>query len=322
VSTGSGKSTHKTASLPSFDSTTSLLGSLDKLPSRITSTGGAFGLGTTVRGLGTVFGSGLPTTTIGSGGLPEANSSLGLTSGATGVNGQTAARASGQRPAGHPGSAVPPYIEVVPNVIDHFVNVIPGVVWIALAASLGLAVAGAGSAVAFRQKANRHAGRFAAVAAAALTDPLTGVLNRRGFTGAVDRELARARRYGRPFVLAYVDVRGLKAVNDTEGHLAGDELLKGVAALLTECARADDVVGRLGGDELGLLLAEQSADVAGTVTHRIEEQVAKRRAALGLSAPWSLTIGTASYPADGESFDELIRVADRRLYEQRGIEIR
>ena len=54
---------------------------------------------------------------------------------------------------------------------------------------------------------------------AALTDPLTGVLNRRGFTEALERELARARRYGRPLALAYVDVRGLKAVNDTAGHL-------------------------------------------------------------------------------------------------------
>jgi diguanylate cyclase (GGDEF)-like protein len=211
---------------------------------------------------------------------------------------------------------------MVPRVFDHFVNDVPDAVWWALAASLGLAVVGVGAAVAFRQKANRHAGRYAAVAAAALTDPLTGVLNRRGFTEAVERELARARRYHRPFVLAYVDVRGLKAVNDTEGHLAGDELLKGVAGLLSESARADDVVGRLGGDELGVLLAEQSADVAATVTARIEEEVVNRRASLGLSVPWSLTIGTAAYPEDGETFDELIRTADRRLYEQRGIDLR
>ncbi len=215
-----------------------------------------------------------------------------------------------------------PIIEFMPNVIDHFVNVIPGIVWLALAASVGIGLAGVGTALGFRRKASRQAGRFAAVAAAALTDPLTGVLNRRGFTEAVERELARARRYGRPFVLAYVDVRGLKAVNDTEGHLAGDELLKGVAALLSDCARADDVVGRLGGDELGLLLAEQSPSTAGAVTQRIEEQVAKRRDALGLSAPWDLTIGTASFPADGETFDDLIRTADRRLYEQRGISLK
>ena len=60
-------------------------------------------------------------------------------------------------------------------------------------------------------------------------------------------------------MLAYVDVRGLKAVNDTEGHLAGDELLQAVAGLLKESARADDVVGRIGGDEIGLLLGRADA---------------------------------------------------------------
>jgi GGDEF domain-containing protein len=71
-----------------------------------------------------------------------------------------------------------------------------------------------------------------------------------------------------------------------------------------------------------VLLAEQSADVAATVTQRIEEEVAQRRAALRLSVPWSLTIGTAAFPEDGQTFDELIRTADRRLYEQRGIDLR
>ena len=128
------------------------------------------------------------------------------------------------------------------------------------------------------RRVRAQASAIAEVSAAALTDPLTGVLNRRGFTEAMERELARARRYGRPFVLAYVDVRGLKAVNDTEGHLAGDELLKGVAGLLHDSARADDVVGRLGGDELGLLLAEQTADHAEVVTDRIQSLIPERRA--------------------------------------------
>jgi diguanylate cyclase (GGDEF)-like protein len=163
---------------------------------------------------------------------------------------------------------------------------------------------------------------MAAVSAAALTDPLTGVLNRRGFTEAVERELARARRYDRPFVLAYADVRGLKAVNDTEGHLAGDDLLKGVSSLLRDSARADDVVGRLGGDELGLLLVEQSAEGAEAVTSRIQSMLPGRHAELGISTPWDLTIGIAAFPEDGETFNELLAVADQRLYEQRGIAIR
>jgi diguanylate cyclase (GGDEF)-like protein len=150
---------------------------------------------------------------------------------------------------------------------------------------------------------------------------LTGVLNRRGFTDAAERELDRARRYGRSFVLAYVDVRSLKAVNDTQGHLAGDRLLRATASLLTESARAHDVVGRIGGDELALLLTEQSADGASAISSRIRAAVPARRAELGLRTRWDLTVGTASYPADGATVEELLRTADRRLYEQRGIEL-
>ena len=75
-----------------------------------------------------------------------------------------------------------------------------------------------------------------------MIDPLTGELNRRGFTEAVERELARAGRYERPFVLAYIDVRGLKRVNDSEGHLAGDQVLKAASAALRRSIRAHDVV--------------------------------------------------------------------------------
>jgi diguanylate cyclase (GGDEF)-like protein len=208
------------------------------------------------------------------------------------------------------------------NVIQRIERVVPLGVWIALAAALALAgTAGVATIVAGR-RARVQTQRLAAVSAQALTDPLTGVLNRRGFLAALERELARARRYGRPFALAYVDVRGLKAVNDSEGHLAGDELLCEAAGILEDSARADDVVGRIGGDELALLLGEQSGEGADVVANRIKAQVPERRAALRLREPWDLTIGTASYPADGTSADELLEVADRRLYEQRGIEIR
>jgi diguanylate cyclase (GGDEF)-like protein len=195
-------------------------------------------------------------------------------------------------------------------------------VWIALAASLGLAALGGASAVRNGRRARRQAREIAAVSAAALTDGLTGVLNRRGFTDAAERELALARRYGRPLVIAYVDVRGLKAVNDTEGHLAGDRLLKEAVDMLRDSARSTDVVGRIGGDELALLLIEQSAAGAEAVTRRLREAVPARRAVLGLHARWDVTIGTAAFPEDGDSFEELLAAADRRLYRQRGIALR
>lgn len=209
-----------------------------------------------------------------------------------------------------------------PNVIERFVRVVPSPVWIALAAALALAASAAAGAAAASRRARRNAAQFAAMSAQALTDPLTGVLNRRGFLDAAERELARARRYDRAFALAYIDVRGLKGVNDSEGHLAGDELLRQAAGLLKESARGDDVVGRIGGDELALLLAEQSTDGAAAVAARIREQVPERRAALQLRRPWDLTIGTAAYPDDGSTIEELLAAADRRLYEQRGIELR
>jgi diguanylate cyclase (GGDEF)-like protein len=235
-----------------------------------------------------------------------------LPAGTTPTATQVAADAgASQRP--HPQSSSPV------SVIERVVSVIPGFVWIALAVSLAFAAIAGGAAIWSGRQIRRQANAVAAISAAALTDSLTGVLNRRGFIDAVERELARAKRYGRQFVLAYVDVRGLKAVNDTEGHLAGDRLLRHAAQLLTESARADDVVGRIGGDEMGILLVEQGVEGASAVASRIASRVPECRVELGLHSPWDLTIGTATYPADGESVNELLATADRRLYEQRGI---
>src|SRR5438067_9047286 len=125
------------------------------------------------------------------------------------------------------------------------------------------------AAVALGRRAARRASGVEAVTAAAFTDQLTGVPSRRGFIETAERELERARRYGHPLALAYVDVRGLKAVNDSEGHLAGDRVLKEVAALISQSARTHDVVGRMGGDELVVLLAEQAVPGAEAMTRRI-----------------------------------------------------
>ncbi len=208
------------------------------------------------------------------------------------------------------------------SVVNHFIKVIPTAIWIALAAAFALALAFAALALRSGRRARKRETEFVAISAAAQTDALTGILNRRGFMDASERELARASRYNRPFVLAYVDVRGLKAVNDTEGHLMGDELIKTVAGLMKESARADDVVGRIGGDEFALLLGEQTVESAEPVIRRIRARVAERRAAMEIGMPWELTIGIAAFPQDGSTLEELLGVADRRLYEQRGIALR
>jgi diguanylate cyclase (GGDEF)-like protein len=222
----------------------------------------------------------------------------------------------------HPSSGGAGLTAPIDHYITQFVNVIPTAVWLALGAAFALMLAFAALAFRSGRRARRREMEFAAISAAALTDALTGILNRRGFTEAAERELARASRYNRPFVLAYVDVRGLKTVNDTEGHLMGDELIKTVAGLMKESARADDVVGRIGGDEFALLLGEQTAESAGPVVRRIQAHVAEARDEMEISVPWELTIGMASFPDDGATLEELLDVADRRLYEQRGIALR
>lgn len=259
---------------------------------------------------------GLPSGTVGSGLSPAQ------------VAAQAAARQAAARKAAaaklaadrkRAKNAAPSFSSILAQPMVQFVKFIPSSVWLALAASLGLAAMGASAAIVAGRRARRQANRVAEVSAVALTDPLTGVLNRRGFIEAAERELDRAARHQRPFVLAYIDVRGLKRINDSEGHMAGDQLLKIAAAALTDSVRAHDVVGRLGGDEFGLLLTEQTALDGEHVAARIAEQVAISRAELGFAGHWDLTVGLAAFPSDGSSVDELLSTADRRLYEQRGI---
>jgi diguanylate cyclase (GGDEF)-like protein len=163
----------------------------------------------------------------------------------------------------------------------------------------------------------RQAGQFAAVAAAALTDPLTGVLNRRGFTEAVERELARSTRYSRPFVLAYIDARGLKGVNDSEGHLAGDQLLRGAASVLTASARAHDVIGRLGGDEFGILLVHSDEASAQDTAARLVDLIAGCEFMHGGDAlPLSVAIGVGMI--SGEDTPETVMArADEAMYRRK-----
>jgi diguanylate cyclase (GGDEF)-like protein len=246
-----------------------------------------------------------------------------LAPGTTAIGAANSARSTGSahRSGGITLKPIVPPLTTPSTVIDRFIQVIPTGVWIALAAALTLAAAAGVAAVRSGRRVRLQAGEVAVVTAAALTDPLTGVLNRRGFLEAAERELNRARRYQHPLALAFVDIRGLKAVNDTEGHLAGDKLLTRVTALLRESARTHDLVGRIGGDELAVLLAEQSADGAAAMTQRVRAQIPAYRTSLGLVTDWDVTIGTAAFPEDGETFEHLLAAADRRLYQQRGIDL-
>src|SRR5947207_1131127 len=94
------------------------------------------------------------------------------------------------------------------------------------------------------------------------TDGLTGLLNRRAFVEALERESARHRRFPRPLTLAYLDLDNFKGINDSHGHAAGDELLQAVGQAMANSVRDVDSVGRLGGDEFAILMPETYADAS------------------------------------------------------------
>ena len=104
----------------------------------------------------------------------------------------------------------------------------------------------------------------------AITDPLTGLLNRRKFEEMLENEVARARRYG-PLSLLMIDLNLFKQVNDQFGHPAGDEVLKKAAELLRSCCRETDACARIGGDEFAVILPHTSAAAAAVVRDRILE---------------------------------------------------
>src|SRR5580692_12491908 len=122
-------------------------------------------------------------------------------------------------------------------------------------------------------------------------DPLTDVLNRRGFERELRRSLAYVKRYGTSAALIYIDLDGFKPVNDRHGHGAGDAMLKAVAAALVRNVRASDVVARLGGDEFVILLWNVSAPIAETKARALEAAV------YGTSVRWgnsTLVVGASA----------------------------
>ncbi len=127
----------------------------------------------------------------------------------------------------------------------------------------------------------RAEARIAELEARADIDPLLEVLNRRGFERELNRSLAFVRRYGGEAALLFIDLDGFKAVNDARGHAAGDALLKAVARTLADHVRASDVVGRLGGDEFGVLMWNIGEWQARAKARELEAEIAAIRLAHG-----------------------------------------
>lgn len=142
----------------------------------------------------------------------------------------------------------------------------------------------------------------------AYVDALTGLLNRRALKRDLRREAGRASRHHRRFSLMVIDMDGLKRVNDSQGHAAGDEMLQSLATALRKALRIGDQAYRIGGDEFVVLLPETDDTRAEVVANRV----------IAVGGP-SFSWGSVTYPDDGDDLDELIDLADKRLFDQRRV---
>jgi diguanylate cyclase (GGDEF)-like protein len=148
----------------------------------------------------------------------------------------------------------------------------------------------------------------------AASDPMTGLANYRKLVDALDAEIQRSARTGRPFALLLFDLNGLKQINDKLGHLVGSRAICRFANVLRMQSRAIDVCARYGGDEFVLVLPETGPEAAMEVVRRISERVAQDPEPPTISAG----VGLAFYPQDGQTIDALLAVADQALYRVKG----
>lgn len=158
------------------------------------------------------------------------------------------------------------------------------------------------------------------LASMVLTDPLTGCLNRRGFDQALAREVARSERAGSDMAVLALDLDHFKDINDVHGHLAGDEVLRAVGALLIQTARAGDIVARIGGEEFAVVLPDTSSASAYKVAERIRELMDQHQFSppkpTGHPLHITTSIGVVSGSPDlGDDYMELFMArADAALY--------
>jgi diguanylate cyclase (GGDEF)-like protein/PAS domain S-box-containing protein len=152
-----------------------------------------------------------------------------------------------------------------------------------------------------------------------IRDSLTGLYNRRFMQESLERELLRARRSNRPFIVMFIDIDHFKRFNDSFGHDAGDLVLQAFSKLLTSHFRGGDVICRYGGEEFALILPDSSLKDAERRANELRAEAKKlsishRETKLG---PITFSIGLAAFPEHGSTAEELFRVADECLYESK-----
>ncbi len=159
--------------------------------------------------------------------------------------------------------------------------------------------------------------KYEVLQARALRDPLTGIYNRGFFDETLAALAARSIRAGTPLTLLMLDIDHCKQLNDTYGHRAGDQALQAVASVLAASTRAADVVCRYGGEEFAVLLPDTDLPEGARLAERIAGELTARLRAQGArwsERPVTATIGLACMPAEAATGEDLVQLADRRLY--------
>ncbi len=161
-----------------------------------------------------------------------------------------------------------------------------------------------------------HKEALESLAEASYHDGLTGVYNRRYLEEAIAKEFNRAQRYNGIMSLVMLDIDHFKIINDTYGHLAGDEVLRTVAKCLDDIARQTDTLGRYGGEEFGVLLPETTLDSARLFAERVRSKVEGILVSYGESSIQATTsIGIAEFHDKMVRYEEIIKQADDALYQ-------
>ena len=161
----------------------------------------------------------------------------------------------------------------------------------------------------------RRAAAYQQLQHVARTDALTGVANRGSFQQGLEQSIREAQRSQARLVLVVLDIDHFKAVNDQYGHDAGDQALRHICNILSQRLRATDTLGRLGGEEFGVLLRNTDSQGAEPLVESLRVQLCSQPLRYGNQGiPLSATFGLAEWPVDGSTAEELYRCADQRLY--------
>jgi len=151
-----------------------------------------------------------------------------------------------------------------------------------------------------------------------LTDDLTGLYNRRGFFALAKQQLSSARREGRHASLVYIDMDGLKRLNDTHGHEIGSRVIQEVGDILRETFRSSDLIARIGGDEFVVFETSNDQIDEGTDVQRLQDNVTRHNAQQARDYEISLSIGVASMDSDSSmTLEELLKNGDKTMYQQK-----